>query len=361
MIDIESIKSGPYLVQMVEQLSDLKIKSRATGEMAGECPFCGGKDRFVVKPRNNPPVWLCRHCSPKWDTVLGFVARQNNLDLHQQKDLQEACRIITGAELPKITRAPQIRYETPAYSPPDAALQKDAAAIVGICQENLQKRQHEIVRRYLTEKRGLLPGTIENFSLGFSEGFRYGNRWVPRGILIPCSVGGVYWYLKLRLPVVKGGTKYLCVAGSRPAAIFNGDALRGQDNALFCEGEFDCMVATQEIGDVISTVTFGSATNRPDLATWGLHLLALRLILAAYDNDESGQSGSEALAEVAGEKVKLAPLPEGVKDINDLHLKNGAGALWRWIEPYLQFYDPLYIADPGSSLVEQVERGGLLA
>jgi hypothetical protein len=93
--------------------------------------------------------------------------------------------------------------------------------------------------------------------------------------------------------------------------------------ALFCEGEFNCMIAHQEISEIIPTVTLGSATNHPDLATWGAHLFNLRLILNSYDQDQAGKKGAEALENLVGDRSKLLRLPEGVKDINDFHLLGG--------------------------------------
>ena len=37
------------------------------------------------------------------------------------------------------------------------------------------------------------------------------------------------------------------MGGSKPAALYNAGDLIGRDVALFCEGEFDCMIAWQEL------------------------------------------------------------------------------------------------------------------
>lgn len=127
--------------------------------------------------------------------------------------------------------------------------------------------------------------------------------------------------------------------GSHTKAIYGGDDLSG-NIALFCEGEFDCMLAQQEIGDVIPVVTFGSATNLPDLATWGAYLLPIQAALLAYDNDQAGEDGGQRAMDLLGDRAKLAPLPEGPwKDITDLH--QAGGKLWEWIKPHIEFYDPI--------------------
>jgi hypothetical protein len=79
--------------------------------------------------------------------------------------------------------------------------------------------------------------------------------------------------------------KYRGVKGNRSAAIFNADDLVANQFALFSEGEFDCMVAWQELNQYLPCVTMGSATNVPDLTTWNDYLARPSYILAAYDND----------------------------------------------------------------------------
>ena len=181
--------------------------------------------------------------------------------------------------------------------------------------------------------RGLAEKTIEKFNLGYSGNYYQDKKlFVPRGILIPCVVAGEVWYLKLRLAALPGGQKYTQVEGSRPKAIYNADALAGANMALFCEGEFDCMIATQEFGEVMPTVTLGSATNLPDLATWGPYLLPLRRVLITYDDDQAGDKGASTLAKLLGKRVKLAPLPRGTKDMNDFFL-SGSDVL-AWIAGY---------------------------
>jgi len=184
------------------------------------------------------------------------------------------------------------------------------------------------------KRRGFSEKTISKFNVGYSTGQNIAGLWVARGIVIPCSVLGRVWYLKIRLPATEGGQKYTSVKGSKPAAIFNGDFLYGNDIVLFCEGEFDCMIANQELKDVIAAATLGGATNTPDLATWGAVIRPIKTILSAYDHDKAGESGAARLMDLAGDRVKLAPLPEGYKDINDYY--SAGGDLWQWIKPYLE-------------------------
>lgn len=329
MLDVECIKRAADLLTICGQDTTLKrVASTGGGEYAGACPFCGGKDRFRVEPAAGR--WLCRNCTGgKWQDVIAYIARRDNLDI--KKDFQEICKRASGGELPT-AHGPRVDPVRPAYDPPPEAWQAAARVVIdktraALCQPVGQKALEYLKGRGLTEK------TINYFNLGYSTGQEIEGLWIPAGVVIPAVINKVVWYVKIRLPAKPGGQKYTGVKGSRPAAIYNGDNLEGADSALFCEGEFDCMIAYQELNDVIPAATMGSATNTPDLATWGPYLLPLKTIYSAYDHDKAGDSGAARLMELAGERVQLAPLPEGVKDIND-YFKAG-GDLWQWIRPYL--------------------------
>jgi hypothetical protein len=163
---------------------------------------------------------------------------------------------------------------------------------------------------------------------------------VPRGITIPCSVGGVLWYCKIRTSSNEPSEKYKHVTGSKPLAIYGADDLIPGQPALFLEGEFDCMIAHQELKDVIPAMTFGSCKNLPDLRTWGAYLLPVSAALVTYDNDQPGEEGAQHAMDLLGRRGKTAPLPAGDwKDITDFYL--AGGDLWAWIKPYLEEYDPL--------------------
>jgi hypothetical protein len=132
------------------------------------------------------------------------------------------------------------------------------------------------------------------------------------------------------------------VKGSRPAALFNGDALTsGQNMALFCEGEIDCMTAWQEFGDIMPCATLGdSASNPIDLTAWGKYLKPFRSLLVTYAAGHTGENGADWLMSLS-DRVRLAALPAGAKGINDFHTQGGD--LLSWIVELQRFYlDPTF-------------------
>jgi DNA primase len=248
------------------------------------------------------------------------------------------------------TTKAQPKHETPAYEAPAGDWQAWARQAIDICQAKLWTPEGRQALDYL-RGRGLTDDTIRIYRLGYCPGVWFGELWIQRGVLIPCVIGLEVWYLKIRLlpgepcrcsscktempgpgacPKCGEGNKYRGVKGNRTAAIFGADNLLGAEIGIFCEGEFDCMIASQELGDVAGVATMGSAGNHLDLATWGAYLLGLRYILAVYDTDEAGQKGAVALAALT-ERVAICALPHtnGVKDINDYTL--AGGDLWAWL------------------------------
>jgi hypothetical protein len=149
------------------------------------------------------------------------------------------------------------------------------------------------------------------------------------GDLVKCQRCGEQAPARQPCPKCGAANKYRGVRGNRTGAIYGADELRGADLALFVEGEFDALIAWQELRDVIAVCTLGSALNRPDLATWGAYLAPLGRIYALYDDDRAGQAGIQIL-QAMSERVQPVRLPQGAKDVNEYFLQGGD--LWAWLK-----------------------------
>jgi len=370
MIDIQALKEHNDLLALADRDTQLKrVAATGGGEWAGPCPFCGGQDRFRVQPYYpNGGRWLCRHCTEgKWRDAIAYVMRRDNLDF------KTACGVLGAGELPRV-RERQPRPEIPAYEAPPGSWQAQARRAIEICECNLWAPLGTVALDYL-RNRGLQDSTIKRFRLGYSPGAKFSGLRVHRGLVIPWVMGDSVLALKIRFlpgqlyrcekcgagvepgrcPKCGSDNRYRNAPGSRPAAIFNADDLRSLPVALFVEGEIDCMTAWQILGGMMAVCTLGSASSHfPDLAVWGVHLLHLRLIMAAYDGDPAGENGLANLV-LLSERTKLAPLPEGNwKDVNDYFL---AGQdLLGWILPYLQAYSQPVCTERPESDLESNER-----
>jgi DNA primase len=364
MINLEELKLRVDLLALVGEHTTLKrVANSGGGEWAGPCPFCGGRDRFRVQPyAPGGGRWLCRSCTDgRWQDVIHFGER-----LWPGMAFQEVCaqlgedpafqgRQASSQAHPNPAGPGQqagsrqaVAVEDEAYQAPNEDWQARAQQALTICARYLWENGGRVGLDYLYG-RGLQDETLRYWQVGFSSGAHFGELWVPRGVLLPCVVRGEVWYLKVALlpgePVRCQGcrktvparqpcrfcgtvNKYRGVTGNRTAAIFGADELVGAWGALFVEGEFDALAAWQELRDVIAVCTLGSATNQPDLATWGPYLLGLETILAAYDRDEAGQRGAAVLGKLS-EKVLPVDLPAAAKDLNEYLLSGGK--LWPWL------------------------------
>lgn len=352
MIDKQAILERVDLLTLA--VGDLKrVASTNGGEWAGACPFCGGRDRFRVQPNAKPyGLWMCRGCTDgKWQNAIDFVIARDACDF------KAACATLAGGKLPT-TREWRTAPETPAYAPPGEEWQAAALRAVNLCYDNLWHAPGAAALAYL-RGRGLAEDVIHYYSLGYSPGFKMGDLQIRKGIVIPCLVRGSPWYLKIcylpgqrvwchgsdrdkphfcearkKCPNCGEVNKYTHVSGGKASAIFGAGNLVDATLGVIVEGEFDAMILDQEISNpMVGVATFGSAGNRPDLATWGAYFLGIRHIIGIYDNDERGQQGAAKLAEMS-ERVRIVQLPrcEGVKDINDYYLKNmPLGSLHEWV------------------------------
>ena len=349
MIDAQTLKERVDLLAMAEHDTQLrKVASTGGGEWAGPCVFCGGRDRFRVQPYHpGGGRWLCRNCTDgKWQDAIAYKMRRDGLDF------KAACEALGAGELPTTARTRPPAKPQPAYNPPAGDWQEIARGAIATCHKKLFEPEGESALDYLLS-RGLAEPAINRFMLGYSPGAKWGGMlYVPRGVVIPCIVGGEIWYLKIALLpgdrvkcegsdrdnphytearkpcLVCGATnKYRGVKGNRTAAIFNAGDLVGAELALFCEGEIDCITAWQELSDRLAVVTLGGANTHPDLAAWGAYLLGLRRILVTYDRDQAGDKGAAFWSNLS-ERVKIAPLPDGHKDINAYYCAGGDLRAW---------------------------------
>lgn len=326
-IDIEQVKREVDLLDVASRYSVLKRKaSTAGGEYAGACPVCGGVDRFVVQPLNR--IWLCRQCHPKWGDVIELVQYVDGVSFldacdrlgygkSNGKKQQGALQRVKTAPKPPETPKP------PVYLPPDDAWQTMARDLVQKYEQRLWSANGERARQWLNA-RGLKDDTIKHFRLGLQ--FKKGG---SNAISMPCFVGGVLWYVKYRHAVKPGShlPKYTTERGSKPQALFNGDAIRPGEPALLVEGEFDTMIAWQEFGDLLPCFTVGSATNKINLTAWGLHLIRPRFTLVLPDNDEAGERMAEAVVSVVKEP-RLTSLDTNDKDLTDYVTAGNSARSW---------------------------------
>ncbi len=343
MIDLLEVKQRADLLFLSTRDTPLKkVASSGGGEYAGPCPFCGGRDRFHVQPHQQR--WLCRGCTDgKWKDVIDYVSRRNHLDTHNRLDLVEICRFATGFTPVSICEERFYPVKQPVkVLRPSQTWQKRAFEFINSCEKTIWMPEAQSALDYL-HHRGLNDKTISTWHLGYNPNDSFeqlskwglddpkdGNRhsvWLPAGIVIPCIVKNEIWYVKVRR--FEKESKYVNIKGGHPA-LFGGDQLVNNDVAVLTEGEFDAMLLWQEVGDIVGIGTLGSSTNIPDMGIWGQALSSPDLLLAAYDSDEAGEKGQNALMTILNSVIPLQVpvLQAGDKDINDFFRSGGNLRVW---------------------------------
>ena len=331
MIDL----SGVDLLTVIGADTSLRrVASTNGGEYAGPCPFCGGVDRFRVWP-NHPGGrgrWWCRQCERQGDAIQ-YVRERDNLGYREALEVlglearQEARRGKNMAKL-QTKPTPAIHQEAPQPTwDPSAAL-----VVVEKCEAALWADAGVRARAWLAQ-RGLGERTLRTWRLGYNPTDRkIGGLFVPCGIVIPCFVDGVLWYLKVRRPVPPlPGPKYRQVKGGGKRALFGLDHLKGRRVAVICEGEFDALLVWQEAGDLVDVVALGSATARPSVAFLA-RLAAATRWLVATDRDDAGEKGAAWWGEYSARVRRVRPLQGN--DLTDFH--TAGGDLRAWVTYHLE-------------------------
>lgn len=86
-------------VSIEDAAKRMNLKFSKTGhEHSQACPVSGGKDRFSFNTQKH--MWHCRHCSIGGQDAIGMAAHNLGLDLKVQAEFLEACKAVTGKEIP---------------------------------------------------------------------------------------------------------------------------------------------------------------------------------------------------------------------------------------------------------------------
>lgn len=267
---------------------DTQLTRTAAGEYAGACPFCGGRDRFQVRPfASGGGYWHCRHCTvapdggPLWLDAVDYAVRRQDLN-HLA-----ACRYLLGPlSLPVRAPHPPTVAPGPADNPPPppAAWQqaaKDAVArcaarlaagavwlhqqyAAGASLDDLPAETPEAAHAYLwLRRRGLRSATILAAGLGFNPAWEevQPERWLAPGITIPAREGGILWNVRVRVnPRYPGDpTRYRDLPGGRGGWMFNSGQLQRHIYGLLVEEELDALLLQQEVAGLVAVAALPAA------------------------------------------------------------------------------------------------------
>jgi len=289
--------------EIAATLPPMRLKSRATAEYGGACPFCGGdpqrSDRFCVWMKGRPRYW-CRQCgrSGPLDDLLNGTTRAAG----------------TPYAAARVSERPRpIAAHIPAY-------RKLYRAVAAWAQTNLSQPYNPEPLTYLRQ-RGLHEQTIRNARLGYAlddprslleylqrqhadllpyaeeagvvyreRAGAYETHWNLQGCLVlPYVANGEVVDLRTRTFPGKG---YTSLPGGYPqrGAVFpyGWDTITA-DCVLITEGEFKALAVSQAYEEGTLTV---QAVAHPGLSyfspEWADHLVArgVHVVILGYDSQE---------------------------------------------------------------------------
>ncbi len=347
------------LIALVE--SDLgQGQSKAGGgKMLFHCPFPGhtrGDKHPSLDVKNGdhtrPPFWKCWACGKQGGAVKWLME-------YRGLSYADALTVL------KLKPDPNYRkQESPILSPdnpPCETWQVRAMQLIERAESALWDKRGKDALAWL-RLRGLQDETIRAARLGYIP-VKVTNRpelWglqsasdedymvMPKdSILIPGLISSKVWYLKIRyLHPYDPNRKYTQVRrDQRISSLYGADFITNDRFVIFCEGELDAILLRQEVKDLASVITLGSATNELNLATWGIYLLRPSGFVIAYDVDSAGNGGANKLTWLRDARRLIVPqLSPGDKDLTDFH-KSG-GNLYSLIESILRPEAPIFINWP---------------
>lgn len=356
--DFEAIRRAHDLRRAVEAAWGPPLKG---GRWA--CRVHGGQGpNFAVKGER----WRCYKCGASGDVVdfVAFCDRLGRGEAAAQLDPSRTPRRTVAAR-PSVPPEPEPERDAPFVG--DVEWQAAVDGAVCRAEAALWSSEGSAALDWL-RSRGLDDETVRRFRLGFvprpfasdpvaalgPDGAGKARRvWVPRGVTIPWVRPGA-WYsrrdgdpgprwvgLNVRRlpdgepsgPLPPGQSKYQAVAGSERGHGYpwpeTGAGSAGAP-ALVCEGEFDALVAWQEVGWLVNVATFGGAGQghgalRPDARAF---LAACSDWLLLFDHDDAGDRAARAWADAHPRRCLRLYLPPGHNDLNDLHRSGASVSGW---------------------------------
>lgn len=257
-VEIDSIRRTVDLFFLATQNTRL----RKTGSIwyAGPCPFCGGRDRFVLKRTSDGWRWLCRLCSDgKYLDVVDYVQRRDELNF------KEALERLGGRSFSAFQQRTLV-VVTDEHKP---ELPQDAETIQRLTKMAYQASKRidepegqlsQRVRAYL-RGRGFLPPTLDRALLGAATVYDPKAGRIRPAVVIP------YLNKNLDIRAIKyrfaddapDGLRYTSAKGSQAGFYYLPEFLGYFDQLLVVEGELNLLSLVQVLPE-IDLVSTGSQT-----------------------------------------------------------------------------------------------------
>jgi hypothetical protein len=324
-VDFDLIRDHAGIASLCRELLE-----PSDGDKRFVCPSCGSGNLEVTPNDKSWSCWACKTTDYPRDAV-GLVQLSQNLGRMDAARWLSGYLGLTEETAPfkprgvsrQVARKPHLEpYELSSWA-------ESLAAACNNAHELLMSRECDVSRRawdYLTGPvRNLTSETIARHKLGlnldwyeFHEpvGDSDGPFRLPPGITIPWLTGphGISGANVRQLHVTLKG-KYVMAKGSRRHWMFPSlTAWAGP--ILIVEGEFDAMVANQELGGLLPVATLGGAQCKPGDTFDAPTLCRFKKILVAADSDNAGRECRDMWSEFS-RRSRSIDMPPDAKDLSD--------------------------------------------
>lgn len=275
------------MTSIIDELRNLGLnpKFKSGFEYSSPCPWCGGKDRFLVWT-DSQRYW-CRQCGVKGD-LIQFLRDFKGLSFIEAKGCTN-----TNIDTPKA----QITSKNKLCQP--ELWQSQARVFVDRAFKQLLGNRDNILKR-LEVSRGIKPETAAKFKLGYCHHDFYINRkewgleekakengqlkklWLPKGLIIPKFNNREVTRIRVRR--FNSQPKYYILPGSETRPLILGNLKA--EYAILIESELDAILLEQEIKEDVLIVATGSVATKLDSTL--LKAISEKKVLVSYDNDQAG-------------------------------------------------------------------------
>lgn len=195
----------------------------------GNCPKCGGKDRFTVSYRDGLWYWFCNQCYQRvdgrlWHSPIDYLMWRDGIGVI------EAANILNGDSVMTEMVVRQWAAARPTPPPPELPSEQKIEAWVKALIKS--KTANEFLRG-----KGVTEGVAHYYRLGYNAHY-----WAGPAITIPIYADGQIRSVQHRLLQPKPGEaryKNLPGAGAWPMGI---DEVKGCEDLIIVEGSIKKMI-----------------------------------------------------------------------------------------------------------------------
>lgn len=336
------------------------------------CPWCGGKDRFIIQPAEG--TYSCKvrssGCGKQGD-VLDFLQGYCKLPLQEALNLLGCTSFAQYKGTKQASSLPQVApaLQTMAWS-------AGAEQVLSLATKLLFRAEGRDALAYL-HGRGLTDETLQKFRIGFIP-LKADGKWevlpfsvfginpqtlhekqrekggvtLPDGIYFPQVVEGNIWKISVKRPssLVSFLAKELPEGSilNSVRCLFNGDSVRGDVPVCMVESALCAMSIAQEVGDglIIPVATGGTMGSRTERALQTIRKASY--MLQCFDNDDAGHKGAAYwIMRYEHEAMKYAPMRYKPleKDPNDTLTQKGGEELQEWVRAGMQEHFDRYVEE----------------